>query len=74
MNIEAIGEGFLELRNISHMGQHAEVRRRSPRYELGARQRHEGRTDAAAFLVRTGIFCRLGLSDDSRPVEVAAMA
>ncbi len=75
MNVEAIGEGLLQLRNVGHMGQHAQF----DLAVVGADQLEPcGAMKAARILrpssVRTGMFCRLGSEDDSRPVEVAAMA
>ena len=50
MNIKPVGKGFLELRNIRHMGQHAKLDLAVVGAEkLGAEGRNEGGADAAAL-------------------------
>ena len=66
-------ERLLQLRNVGDMGQQAQLDLRI----VGGHQLHAGRGDEGARIlrpssVRTGMFCRFGSDDDSRPVDVAA--
>jgi hypothetical protein len=73
VNVQTIRESLLELRNVGDMGQHAQL-------DLAVVCRHQlvalSATKAVLIwrpsAVRTGMFCRLGSVEASRPVEVAA--
>ncbi len=75
MNVEPVGERLPQLRNIGDMGQQTQLDLRIIRRdELVAGAAMKARRIFRPASLRTGMFCRLGSEDESRPVVVAASA
>ena len=73
MNVEPLGEGAFQRRDVGHVGQHAQLDLAVVgRDQLLARLRDEGGADLRPSRVRIGMFCRFGSVEESRPVEVEA--
>ena len=75
VNVEIVGKGFFQFRNIGDMRQQPQldlaVIGADQLCALGAIKAWRMRRPSS---VRTGMFCRLGSVEASRPVEVEAMA
>ena len=76
VNVESVGEGLLQLRNVGDMGEQAQLDLAVVgRDQLVARRRRRRRVRILRpSSVRIGMFCRFGSDDDSRPVVVEASA
>ena len=75
MDVELIGEGVLQRRDVGDIGQKAQLDLAVVgRDELAPFGAMKARRILRPSSVRTGMFCRLGSDDDSRPVVVAASA
>ena len=75
MDVDAVGEGLPQLRDVGDVRQHAEFDLAVVgRDQLVALLGDEGGADRRPSAVRMGMFCRLGSDEEMRPVGVEASA